>query len=141
MKKFFALCLTMCMLVVGTSTSVFAAENKQEVNTAVASESDDSGISTLNTDYWTTPGPVAIGNTMFSVYPGAGENLKIHLYLYTNNDITISVKADNGSWRTVANWGSVGHHWADLVRGTNGGRYTIWIQGSTIADGGVYSEP
>lgn len=94
MKKYFALFLTMCMLVVGTSTSVLAAENEQYVNTEVASASDDTGISTLNTDYWKTPGPVVIGNTSFRVFPGKGENLKIHLYLYTNNKITISVRPE-----------------------------------------------
>ena len=114
MKKYFALFLTMCMLVVGTSTSVLAAENEQYV---------------------------VIGNTSFRVFPGKGENLKIHLYLYTNNKITISVRPEGGSSRTVATWNSKGHHWADLVRGTNGKGYWITISGSTIADGGVYSEP
>lgn len=141
MRKFFALFLTMCMFMVGTCTSVFAAENKQEANIEATSSTNDNDISMLNTDYWKTPGPVVIGNTTFQVFPGKGENLKIHLYLYSSNKITISVQPEGGSTRTVATWNSKGHHWADLVRGTNGRPYWITISGSTIADGGVYSEP
>lgn len=119
----------------------FASENHtKDTNFDVSSANEETTIAPRNIDYWNTYGMATISNTMIKVTPGAGENLKIHLYLYSNNTITISVAPVGGSFRTVATWNSTGHHWADLVNGTNGGSYWVKFTGSTIADGGIYSE-
>ena len=141
MKKFFALLLTMCMLVVGTSMSAFAAEPEVSTNVTSTIDATSTSITPRNTDYWNTYGPLAIGNKSIRITPGAGKNLKIHLYMHSTNPITISVRPNGGTDRVVATWNTIGDHWADLVRGTNSGTYIVTLKGPTIADGGIYSEP
>lgn len=146
MKKLLACFLTMCTILVSMSMPVFAAETGVTTNVrtekpTVKIVNNEIGIaSARNIDYWNTHGATAISNTTINVRPGAGENLKIHLYLYSNNSITIQVAPAGGSFRTVTTWNSTGHHWADLVSGTNGGTYSVRFIGSTVADGGIYSE-
>lgn len=142
MKKILGLCLTFCMILVA-STSVYAAEAKptSEGRLEEVKEAANAENSARNIDYWNTHGPLVISDSSFKVTPGAGENLKIHLYV-TKGPVTIKIRAQGSSgYTTIATWNSTGHHWADLVTGTDGGYYWVNIVGPCIVDGGVYSEP
>lgn len=143
MKKILALCLSVCMLLTCATTTAFAAEPD---NTLAEQKKEVTGTSTTNVtrniDYWNTAGPLQISQWSTRVSPGAGENLKIHFYVSVA-PIKIEISRPGGGKTLIANWTTTGHHWADLVRGTDGGDYWVDMTGSPVAivDGGIYSEP
>lgn len=142
MKKFLASFMTMAMILstMCMAKPAFAQESSNVFDVESTSESNVA----RNIDYWTFPdGSFVAGGKYVTVYPGAGENLKIHIYL-TGGTLIVKVRpTGTNNWRSVATFKGVGHHYADLVSGTNGGGYDVGLYGTggvATFSGGIYSE-
>lgn len=137
MKKFLTLCLTLCMAL-SMSSMAFATETS--TTTENQAETGVSIKSLTNIDYHTYSEMILDGYNTVRVSPGAGEALKMHVYMQSGA-LTVYVKPANSSIYTKkATWNTTGHHYVDLVSSTNGGSYDVRIFGAAAwFNGGIYS--
>lgn len=144
MKKFFALFLSLCLMMSCTTMSAFAAEESsiptEQVAQISATNSSASVLSTNNYDYWNSHGEVYIDKFSYNIDPLPGENIKIHLYLCSGS-VTVKLRNKFGIVRTIATWNTEGHHYADLITNAQRTGYTVILEGPAVADFGIYEEP
>ena len=137
MKKFLALCLTLCMAL-SMSSVAFAAETPE--TPATQSKTEVSTVAARNTDYYTYTKQILDGYKTVRVSPRSGVTLKMHVYL-ESGALTVWVKPAGSTFYTKkATWNTIGHHYVDLVSNTNGGSYDVRLFGAASwFEGGIYS--
>lgn len=144
MKKFFALFLSLSLILSCTPMYAMAAEESNAPTEQIAQESTidstASPTSTNNYDYWNTYGRKTIKDEVVGLYPVNNDPIKLHFYLYSGS-IMIRVQMNTGTPKTVATWDTPGHHWVDLIPTPIGARYRITFSGEAEVDGGIYGEP
>lgn len=165
MKKFLAFYLCFCIILIGTTVPVFAANpydvsiNNENVASSeeqcngqvlalfeVNSNDDTSLISTYNVDLEQVSGPY----WQNYVNVAKGKNMKVHVnitsYAIGCNSVSIYVKPNSAagaldSKYKVATWTGTGHHWANLAVPTSYTKYYVILWGGFNGSGAIYTEP
>ncbi len=81
------------------------------------------------------------GYAYFTVRPGIGEYLKLHIYLQHGGSLQFWVKeVGKYYWQPIEIIDDIGHNYRDLVYGTSGKAYELRVLAdAAMYSGGVYS--
>lgn len=165
MKKFLAICLSICTILIYACTPALAAEDSNsvekiaEVNAITEENSEgpalfkvtvtpngNSSITPYNVDLTSVQGPY----WQNYVHVSKGKNMKVHVYIESfamgSNSVDIYVKPNSAagakdSKYKVATWTGKGHHWAELAMNTQYTTYYVMLWGAFNGSGGIYTEP
>ena len=140
MKKFIALCLTLCLALTCLPASALAAETN---DVSALQYSTVESVTPRNKDYWNTNGFIFLeGTKQYRFTPGAGESLKVHINL-TGGTVKIRIREEDSSfWAKTVTFRNTGHNYADLVKKAKNEPYILHVIGGVATfEGGVYSEP
>lgn len=133
-----------CMTVsaFAADTSVAPAADASDASVEASESNAVSEASARNVDLYLWPSNTLLdGFNTVVVTPGKGANMKIHLEIIMGSVKVQVRKSGSLTWKTVADWETSGHHWADLVTNCDSGNYQVRLFCTTaLFSGGVYTE-
>lgn len=134
MKRFFALCLSLCLSLSLCSVPTYACETTptEETETVVLEVGDsDVAVPQEVSTLWSTDGTWFIDSYSVRVTPAKGTNLKI---IINATDVCKIEVTKNGGWwpsKTVTYAAGSGTQTIDLINNCNGEPYTIKFTNNT----------